>query len=266
MFTNTLPKVRSLWAEVMSSSLIGLPIEFAMEKMMCWPQQRQALKKWNKTTFGNLKQKIVSAEARVLHCQQVLDSDYPASHQADLSAKAALHEELKAQEVKWRQKSRLQWLNEGDNNTKFFHLSAKARSSFNSIKHTTIDGIKIEDPAIIQAQAVDYFLNLFIPHEGTPDSSLFQTNCPKVSNSQNLSLTSMPSDSEIQVSSFFFERKIAPLGRMVLMEFSLHLMGYNWRYCNSGSATFLPNQEDLQSIKCLFSCPHSKNQYTINIC
>lgn len=53
------------------------------------------------------------------------------------------YEELCLQEeLKWKQKSRVQWLRAGDANTKFFHLRATYRRNRNHISHLS-DGTKL---------------------------------------------------------------------------------------------------------------------------
>eukprot|EP00268_Persea_americana_P012748 TRINITY_DN15455_c2_g1_i1.p4 TRINITY_DN15455_c2_g1~~TRINITY_DN15455_c2_g1_i1.p4 ORF type:complete len:131 (-),score=22.70 TRINITY_DN15455_c2_g1_i1:2068-2460(-) len=86
------------------------------------------------------------------------------------SAKVELHEALKAQEIHWKQRSRVKWLNEGDQNTKFLNQKGKAQGSINKINHISINGSRTEDPTLIQAEAVNYFSNLFNPHQGQPPS------------------------------------------------------------------------------------------------
>lgn len=151
-----------------------------------------------------------------MQCQQQLGLSPSGPLQAALlSAKSCLHEALQAQEIHWKQRSRITWLKEGDQNTKFFHQSAKARSSFNKTSHITIDGMKTEDPATIQSKAVKYFSNLFKPHDGHPNPLLFQIDRPKASNSDNSPLISMPSEEEIKTYVFSLEKKkthLAPDG------------------------------------------------------
>ena len=130
-----------------------------------------------------------------------------------MSAKLGLHEGLKAQEIHWKQRSCITWLKEGDQNTKLFYQSAKARSSFNSINHISINGIRSEDPLIIQAQVVAFFSNLYKPHDGQLHHILFQTDSPKVSDLENSSLVSMPSDSKIK-EAFLLSRRTVPLDLM----------------------------------------------------
>lgn len=45
-----------------------------------------------------------------------------------------LNELLLKEEIFWKQRSRILWLKEGDQNTKFFHQRTKARNKFNSIE------------------------------------------------------------------------------------------------------------------------------------
>lgn len=67
------------------------------------------------TTFGHLLQIIISAENRVSKMRQSFDCN-PTNSLRDqlLLARTKLHEALKAQEIHWKQKSRVSWLREGD--------------------------------------------------------------------------------------------------------------------------------------------------------
>ncbi|XXG73294.1 hypothetical protein AAC387_Pa07g2240 [Persea americana] len=128
---------------------------------------KQSLKLWHKTTFGNIHSNIHAAESIVLSCQQSFDPTPSTSLWNDLMfMKLDLHEALKAKEIHWKQCSQITWLKEGDQNIKFFHQPAKARSSFNSINHISVNGIRSDGPLIIQAQAMPFFSNLYKPHDG----------------------------------------------------------------------------------------------------
>ena len=69
------------------------------------------------------------------------------------------------EEVSWRQKSRLLWLTQGDNNTKFFHNCAKVRQSLNSISTLRCNGTLTTDLGIIKTQIVDFYTNLYKEEE-----------------------------------------------------------------------------------------------------
>jgi len=68
---------------------------------------------------------------------------------------------MSREEVFWKQKSRVQWIKEGDRNTSFFHLSAMKHRKANSISKLCLENgnIIIEDTEIGD-QAVLFFQNL----------------------------------------------------------------------------------------------------------
>ena len=68
------------------------------------------------------------------------------------------HDLARAEEGFLKQKSRIQWLKLGDQNSNFFHKVVKARNSKNSIKSITMDnGCRIDDPTSIKQEFVKHF-------------------------------------------------------------------------------------------------------------
>jgi hypothetical protein len=66
------------------------------------------------------------------------------------------------EEILWRQKSHIQWLKEGERNTKFFHRSVMQRRHSNRIMHLTSDtGEHILDHEDMAATLTDYYKDLF---------------------------------------------------------------------------------------------------------
>ena len=71
------------------------------------------------------------------------------------------HDLACAEEGFLKQKSRVQWLKLGDQNTSFFHKAIKARNARNAIKAITLaNGCRIEDPEAIKQEAVAHFQNV----------------------------------------------------------------------------------------------------------
>lgn len=63
-----------------------------------------------------------------------------------IEAKLKFHGLLHNQEVRWRQRSKVFWLKEGDKNTRFFHSAATSHHKKNSIMHLkNIVGMWVED-------------------------------------------------------------------------------------------------------------------------
>ncbi|CAL8098739.1 unnamed protein product [Prunus armeniaca] len=68
----------------------------------------------------------------------------------------------RAEALFWQQKSRIQWLQEGDRNTKFFHMTIVIRRRRNKIERLkNEEGFWVEDAAQMKGLAVNYFSNLF---------------------------------------------------------------------------------------------------------
>ena len=69
---------------------------------------------------------------------------------------------LVKEEKMWHQRSRINWLQTGDQNTKFFHTHASRRKMGNWIQGIEDnDGVWHEDVDKIEDVAVQYFTNLF---------------------------------------------------------------------------------------------------------
>ena len=69
------------------------------------------------------------------------------------------------EEVSWRQKSRIQWLKEGDKNTKFFHRTANANCRNNFIESMTYGKLKWETQDEFREGIVDFYQDLYSKRE-----------------------------------------------------------------------------------------------------
>ncbi|KAH9308488.1 hypothetical protein KI387_036399, partial [Taxus chinensis] len=85
---------------------------------------------------------------------------------------ADYHTVAAQEETFWRQKSRALWLKDGDQNTKYFHLTTIHHKSHNRINEiTTADGDTSKDPIVIKEEAMKFYktlLNRNHNHEGDP--------------------------------------------------------------------------------------------------
>jgi hypothetical protein len=71
------------------------------------------------------------------------------------------------EELMWRQRSRVQWLSEGDKNTYFFHQRASHRKNKNKIvRLTRPDGTVSDIPAEMKQMTRSFYDNLY-RSEGT---------------------------------------------------------------------------------------------------
>ena len=85
--------------------------------------------------------------------------------QDDLTRKHSLSAEhfniLRELEVYWKQRSRIQWLKEGDLNTAFFHKMVNFRRRINNISSLNIDGVHTDSPVIISLAIENFFKSLY---------------------------------------------------------------------------------------------------------
>lgn len=93
------------------------------------------LKEWNKKDFGNIFVDKKSVEIKIQELNQALIKDGFDKIKSDHVEKH-LHEWenlCKQEEIFWRQKSRVQWLKEGERNTRFFDRFTMANRAYNII-------------------------------------------------------------------------------------------------------------------------------------
>eukprot|EP00253_Pinus_taeda_P036567 PITA_36567 len=99
------------------------------------------LKEWNKKEYGNIFEAKKIVEGKMQKLNQTLIMEGFDKEKNDLAAKYHQNWEnlCKQAEIFWRQKSRVQWLKEGEHNTRFFH-----RSTMENRAHNRISSIKDE--------------------------------------------------------------------------------------------------------------------------
>lgn len=64
------------------------------------------------------------------------------------------------EELKWKQRSRVQWLREGNANAKFFHLRASCRKSANNISQLSDGTATLSSQSAIANHLFSYFCNM----------------------------------------------------------------------------------------------------------
>jgi hypothetical protein len=97
---------------------------------------KHQLRQWNKDAFGNIfhDQKEIEQKLEDIQKRNIQTGHTDAQQQQEEDTlKRQLEERYKQEEILWKQKSRVQWLKEGDKNSKFFHRSMIHRRFINRI-------------------------------------------------------------------------------------------------------------------------------------
>ncbi|OMO88470.1 reverse transcriptase [Corchorus capsularis] len=122
----------------------------------------QAVKEWNKNVFGNVFHKKNRLLARIKGAQLALANN-PSQFLIDLEKQLQTDfiDILRQEETLWAMKSRIDWLKDGDKNTKFFHLTTKVRRKCNRIvalKDNVGNWLYNDD---CKKHVIDFFSNLY---------------------------------------------------------------------------------------------------------
>lgn len=101
-------------------------------------------------------------------------------------------------------------MEEGDRNTKFFHISAKIRGATNKISKISYNGQEWSEQSTLKSAAVEFFSSTFRNLVNQIDQEIFKVNLPTVSEQQNSDLLTIPSAEEIKDIVFGLKRSSAP--------------------------------------------------------
>jgi hypothetical protein len=116
-----------------------------------------SLQEWSKAKFGAINRELEQARNKLDELMRMN------AHRRDIRVVTdKMNELLYREEMMWMQRSRIDWLREGDRNTRFFHSKAVWRARKNRIKKLRDDsGVMQMDQKIMEKLATDYFKNLF---------------------------------------------------------------------------------------------------------
>ena len=119
---------------------------------------RKAFSQWRRQNNVNSEKLVEELKEKV----EGLYSNDDATSEEIANALKELSTALKADELFWRQKSRVIWLREGDRNSKYFHALVKQRRARNRITQLIDEnGNVVEDEEGLVAIATSYFRQIF---------------------------------------------------------------------------------------------------------
>ncbi|KAL9685630.1 hypothetical protein QQ045_023081 [Rhodiola kirilowii] len=170
------------------------------------------LTKWNRTKFGNVQAKIKDLKVKLeeMSGKERTELSIQQEHQLTSDLDDWLHRE----EILWRQRSRALWLDDGDNNSKYFHAYASSRKKLNSITRL-IDGTgeATTDPGRIKDIITQHYRGFFGQSNSISlQEILFNIEClqGKVTDQYNAMLTAPYTEQEITRAVFQLHLMKAP--------------------------------------------------------
>ncbi|GAU37962.1 hypothetical protein TSUD_269770 [Trifolium subterraneum] len=155
--------------------------------------------RWGKRKRVRFKEEIDECVMRMNELRGNQDGEVSLQYQ-ELSKKHATL--LIQEEGYWQQRAKMHWLQEGDMNTRFFHMSATARSKKKKVTKLVADnGTEAHTQEELCEVAKSYFDNFFKPRDGDHDPVLNLIQ-PRVTDDDNFFLTAPITKVEIQQALF----------------------------------------------------------------
>ncbi|XP_042962749.1 uncharacterized protein LOC122297028 [Carya illinoinensis] len=117
------------------------------------------LSQWNKRSFGNVQKELASAKDKLKGIEE-MDPNFQHTS-LHKEAREEVQKWLERDELMWKQRSRVQWLKEGDRNSRFFHHKANARRKKNGFHQLQDECGNWKRGDQMGVLVVDFFKNLF---------------------------------------------------------------------------------------------------------
>jgi hypothetical protein len=159
-----------------------------------------SLAQWSKDTFGSVRKKIQKLERRL---KSLRLAPWDSSDSEAKAIELELCELFEREEVMARQRSRVEWLKEGDRNTAFFHARASARRRTNKIKSLVReDGSRCTDIGEIKRKVEDFYSSLFSSEPCSGTEAVLEAIPERVTTQMNVDLCKPYSDEKIRTTLF----------------------------------------------------------------
>lgn len=143
---NFVTLVKQTWSESQVEGWAGYRC------LMKFKALKQKLNVWNTAVFGKVESQLKAAEEEA-HAIELI-----AEERALLGNKQVRSQELMGEiwrlnkflERIWLQKSRINWVTQGDRNRRYFHIMACNRNSKNSLCSIQVNGLIVEEPMAVK--------------------------------------------------------------------------------------------------------------------
>lgn len=118
------------------------------------------LKHWNKTSFGNIQKQLIVANKKLEEAHNRYPQDIVQMEVNEV--RKEVHLWLEMDELTWKKRSRTLWLNEGDRNSRFFHVNASNKRKRNSLVSLKIGAWEWVKKERLETHIIHYFQTMFM--------------------------------------------------------------------------------------------------------
>ncbi|XP_027062868.1 uncharacterized protein [Coffea arabica] len=165
------------------------------------------LRAWSRESFGNIFNMVMVVKWEVSQLEVCFDenpSDHHRIHLIELSAKLCNAQVNK--DMFWHHKAKLQWLSNGDRNSKFFHaVVTKRRHKAVIHRIRSRSGEWLEAEVEIAKEVVSYFQELFSTNSGPLHSQVLDVIPKQLTDQDNADLEWFPTLEEVKDVIFFMD-------------------------------------------------------------
>ncbi|KAL8555579.1 hypothetical protein ACS0TY_003398 [Phlomoides rotata] len=203
-----LPLVSDSWRQFVTSSN---PIHRVTQKLK---RLKASLKNWNKVIFRNIfvEMEAATAALEAIQTESATLGDSDDRLLEEIECTNRLNTALSRHQIMSTQRNRLQWLQDGDRNSKFFHNMNRIRKISFGLSSMIVDDVLTFDPGIISDSVIQFYSELFTASDQDPydDTILGEFIQPLIDPVENEMLTAIPGVDEIKRATFDMEPSSSP--------------------------------------------------------
>ena len=166
------------------------------------------LRWWNRHVFGNIHTQVDALKHELADVNRFLQTQFADDiWERRNRVSDRLDEMVRRQELFYLQKSRAQWLKEGDRNTRFFHASITHRSHSD---YTPLIEAYDQDYQRMQEAGVEYFSTLLTSQQTEIADDMLESIPSLVTTEECSLITAIPTRDEIKRTVFSMSKNRAP--------------------------------------------------------